>query len=496
MARLPQPGGDDGTWGDVLNDYLSQTHKPDGALKDNSVTANTLAPNSVTNSAIASDAVNAASIADGSITETLLDGSVQTKLNATGDWNTLSNKPTVIAAGADQAAARTAIGAGTSNLAIGTSGTTAKAGDYTPTKSDVGLGNVDNTSDTNKPVSTATQTALDAKARAALLYDPATKSDGQLASTLSADTGQTMTAFVHTIRPAPLTISSGVLTHTPAAGGNSAGYLQADLGGRVRRIGAMVSWPLNALGIVALVIPSAAWAPNTLPNAGFHLGVNGNGIWTLTRYTTGGSTTIASYLTHGRFDTTTWGTGLKPLEVWLDPDNQRAVITWPDGTTSTITSAYFASETSNYAVWELFENNGSTDVTASFGKLWADTAPTTPDITGLTTYRSPGRNAPAPYSASGALSLNLAQASVHIITLTGNATSFAFTSPQYSGQEIEVQFIQDATGSRTLAGVSSTIKWAAAAAPTLTTTANRRDIFRFRFYNTQYFEVSRSMNVG
>ena len=35
------------------------------------------------------------------------------------------------------------------------------------TKSDVGLGNVDNTTDANKPVSTATQTALDAKANIA-----------------------------------------------------------------------------------------------------------------------------------------------------------------------------------------------------------------------------------------------------------------------------------------------------------------------------------------
>lgn len=32
------------------------------------------------------------------------------------------------------------------------------------TKTDVGLGNVDNTSDANKPVSTATQAALDTKA--------------------------------------------------------------------------------------------------------------------------------------------------------------------------------------------------------------------------------------------------------------------------------------------------------------------------------------------
>ncbi|SDN78868.1 hypothetical protein [Geodermatophilus sp. DSM 45219] len=65
---------------------------------------------------------------------------------------------------ATAAAARTAIGAGTSNLAIGTTATTAKAGNYAPTKADVGLGNVDNTADSAKPVSTATQTALDAKA--------------------------------------------------------------------------------------------------------------------------------------------------------------------------------------------------------------------------------------------------------------------------------------------------------------------------------------------
>lgn len=47
-------------------------------------------------------------------------------------WDTLVGKPAVIAAGADAAAARTAIGAGTSNLVIGTSASQAKAGNYTP----------------------------------------------------------------------------------------------------------------------------------------------------------------------------------------------------------------------------------------------------------------------------------------------------------------------------------------------------------------------------
>ena len=93
MARLPVPGSDNGTWGDVLNDFLQQALKNDGTIKDNAITANNLAPNSVTNAAIASDAVNATSIADGSITnglisdgtiqEVKLSSAVQTKLNQT-----------------------------------------------------------------------------------------------------------------------------------------------------------------------------------------------------------------------------------------------------------------------------------------------------------------------------------------------------------------------------------------------------------------------------
>jgi hypothetical protein len=33
MARLPIPGSDDGTWGDVLNDYLAVEHDSDGSLR-------------------------------------------------------------------------------------------------------------------------------------------------------------------------------------------------------------------------------------------------------------------------------------------------------------------------------------------------------------------------------------------------------------------------------------------------------------------------------
>lgn len=53
------------------------------------------------------------------------------------------------------------------NLAVGTTAGTVAAGNHTHTKADVGLGNVDNTSDASKPVSTAQQAALDLKANLA-----------------------------------------------------------------------------------------------------------------------------------------------------------------------------------------------------------------------------------------------------------------------------------------------------------------------------------------
>ena len=34
MARLPNPGSDDGTWGTILNDYLAVAHNTDGSLID------------------------------------------------------------------------------------------------------------------------------------------------------------------------------------------------------------------------------------------------------------------------------------------------------------------------------------------------------------------------------------------------------------------------------------------------------------------------------
>jgi hypothetical protein len=39
MARLPTPGGDENTWGNVLNDFLSASHNADGTLKTSAISS-------------------------------------------------------------------------------------------------------------------------------------------------------------------------------------------------------------------------------------------------------------------------------------------------------------------------------------------------------------------------------------------------------------------------------------------------------------------------
>ena len=72
MSRLPNIGGDDNDWGSILNDFLSQSHAPDGSLNVNTIGAPQLKTNAVTSVAIAPGAVTSAAIASGSVTSTAL----------------------------------------------------------------------------------------------------------------------------------------------------------------------------------------------------------------------------------------------------------------------------------------------------------------------------------------------------------------------------------------------------------------------------------------
>ena len=97
-----------------------------------------------------------------------------------------------------------------------------------------------------------------------------------------------------------------------------------------------------------------------------------------------------------------------------------------------------------------------------------------------------------PYSAnsSTAITLDLTNGTVQIITLTGNATITMPTA--VSGKSFIMFLKQDATGSRTVTW--STVKWPGGTAPTITSTASKQDIYSFFSDGSSWFGVTVSQN--
>lgn len=119
MARLPIIGGDSDNWGAILNDFLNVSHQGDGTLK----------PGAVSGAGGYTKPVTGIPDAD-------LDASVRATLTKAD--TALQTAPVASVAG--------------------------RTGAVALSPSDVGLGNVNNTSDANKPLSLATQVALNTKA--------------------------------------------------------------------------------------------------------------------------------------------------------------------------------------------------------------------------------------------------------------------------------------------------------------------------------------------
>ena len=95
-----------------------------------------------------------------------------------------------------------------------------------------------------------------------------------------------------------------------------------------------------------------------------------------------------------------------------------------------------------------------------------------------------------PFSAnsSTAITIDLTNGTVQIITLTGNAT---ITMPTATSGKSFIMFLkQDGTGSRTVTW--STVKWPGGTNPTITATASRQDIYSFFADGTNWYGV----NVG
>ena len=134
-ARLPQPGGDNGDWGDILNEFLLEAHNPDGSLKPLTQAQISGLAAALAEKADVSSVVQRYVKPAGGIPETDLAAGVAVKLNAAAPVQSVAGKTGIV------------------SLA----------------KEDVGLSNVDDTDDLSKPISTAMQTALAAKASQAAL---------------------------------------------------------------------------------------------------------------------------------------------------------------------------------------------------------------------------------------------------------------------------------------------------------------------------------------
>lgn len=225
--RLPVPGQDDGIWGEILNDFLLVGHNTDGSLKASSADISTKADITYVDDGLAQKA-NTSSLSAVATSGAYNDLSGRPNLSAvasSGDYADLTGQPTIPAAPVAGTTAGTFAAGDDARLSnertpVNNSVSTAKLQDAsvtepklaiinTPTggnflawngsdlewqaqasapvtsvngdtgavvlnKADVGLGDVDNTSDANKPVSTATQTALNAKANSAGLSTVAT----------------------------------------------------------------------------------------------------------------------------------------------------------------------------------------------------------------------------------------------------------------------------------------------------------------------------------
>ena len=79
------------------------------------------------------------------------------------------------------------------------------------------------------------------------------------------------------------------------------------------------------------------------------------------------------------------------------------------------------------------------------------------------------------------------------VTLSANRTLGAGTNA-VAGQFVSLLVIQDGTGSRTLS-FNAVYEFTEDTAPTLTTTANKGDLFVFRYNGSKFLEVGRNLNL-
>ena len=119
----------------------------------------------------------------------------------------------------------------------------------------------------------------------------------------------------------------------------------------------------------------------------------------------------------------------------------------------------------------------------------------TADANGLTKITGAVLNVEDTLTDASTITWDVIASPVAKVTLGANRTLAApsGTTPA-AGQFIALTVIQDGTGSRTLTW-NATYEFTADTAPTLTTTANKGDLFIFKYNGSKWLEVGRNLNL-
>jgi len=117
------------------------------------------------------------------------------------------------------------------------------------------------------------------------------------------------------------------------------------------------------------------------------------------------------------------------------------------------------------------------------------------DANNLTTISGAVLNTEDALSDGANIAWNVINSPVAKVTLAGNRNLSAPSgSTPAAGQFVSLLVIQDGTGSRTLT-FNAVYEFTGDAAPTLTTTANKGDLFVFRYNGAKWLEVGRNLNL-